>query len=331
MRAPDFWWSKDGGLLPALLSPTACLYGLAVKRRAAGTVPEVLPVPVVCVGNLVVGGAGKTPVALEIGSRLAARGAVPHFLSRGYRGRLPGPVRVNPAIHGFSDVGDEPLLLAQVAPTWVARDRAAGCRAAAEDGAGAIVMDDGFQNPGVRKDLSLVVIDTRRGFGNGRLIPAGPLRESVTDGLKRADAVVLMGGGGAELVSEIRGIRGTDFPILRAHVKTGAEVRDLAGRSVVAFAGLGDPGKFFATLEAVGSRVEARHGFPDHHAYADRELERLIDQARRFDAVLVTTAKDAVRLPEAFRDAVRTVTIHIEWEDEGRVDRLLDSIAPVSQ
>ena len=329
MRAPDFWWSKETTLWPALLAPAAGLYGLAVKRRAAGTVPADLPVPVVCIGNLVTGGAGKTPVALEIGSRLANRGAAPHFLSRGYRGRLEGPVQVDPDVHGFADVGDEPLLLAQVAPTWVARSRAAGGRAAAEGGAGVIVMDDGFQNPGVRKTLSLVVVDTRRGFGNGRLIPAGPLRESVADGLNRADAVILMGGGGTELASEIHGVVGTGFPILRAHAKPGAGLSELAGRPVVAFAGLADPGKFFTMLDAAGCRVEAHHGFPDHHAFSDRELESLTEEAGRAGAALVTTAKDAVRLPEAFREAVRTVTIHIEWEDEGRLDHLLDSIAPV--
>lgn len=330
MKAPAFWWSEGNGLWSVLLAPAACLYGAAAARKFAKASPVEMPVPVVCIGNLVAGGAGKTPVALDIGARLIERGAKPHFLSRGYGGSLPGPVRVEPEHHGFAEVGDEPLLLAEVAPAWISRDRVAGCEAAVAAGAGAIIMDDGFQNPAVHKTLSLVVVDGRRGFGNRRLIPAGPLREPVRSGLQRADGVVLMGGG-AELARQIRSIAGEGLPILHAHLKPGPEWGDLAGKPVVAFAGLGDPGKFFASLEAAGCRIKARRGFADHHPYAQRDLDRLTAEAERHGAALVTTAKDAMRLPDGAREDVRVLTIRVEWEDEGRLNELLEKAVPVSR
>ena len=330
MKAPEFWWSEGSGLWSALLAPAAGLYGAAAAWRFAKASPVEMPVPVVCIGNLVAGGAGKTPVALAIGARLIERGARPHFLSRGYGGSLSGPVRVDPERHGSAEVGDEPLLLAAVAPAWISRDRVAGCEAAIKAGAGAVIMDDGFQNPAIHKSLSLVVVDGRRGFGNGKLIPAGPLREPVRSGLQRADGVVLMDAG-ADLARQIRTIAGDDLPILHGHLKPGPEWRDLAGKPVMAFAGLGDPGKFFASLEAAGCRVEGRQGFADHHPYSRRDLDRLSAEAERLGATLVTTAKDAMRLPTGTRPDVQVLTIRVEWEDEGRLDELLEKAVLVSR
>jgi tetraacyldisaccharide 4'-kinase len=324
MRSPEFWWQDKPNPLAKILGPVSWAYGRAVRHRFEAANPVLAGVPVVCIGNLVVGGAGKTPVAMDLGKRLLDRGVAVHFLSRGYRGRLPGPVRVDPAHHSYRDVGDEPMMLAKLAPTWISRDRVAGCRAAVADGAGLIVMDDGFQNPSVSKDFSVVVVDAIRGFGNGRVIPGGPLRESVSVGLQRADVVVLLGGGGREIVDQVKSVTGAEFPILRAHIKPDAEARSLAGESVVAFAGIGDPSKFFVTLETLGCRIVGTHSFDDHHEYRPNELERLLAAAKRKSALVVTTAKDAERLPADIRESVRVLTIHVEWENEAAVNGIID-------
>lgn len=326
MKPPDFWWKDGNTVWPALLEPAARLYGWAARRRFESARPSEAGVPVVCVGNLVVGGAGKTPVVLDIGNRLIARGAGVNFLSRGYKGSLAGPVRVDADIHSFRDVGDEPLLLARRAPTWVSRDRAAGCRAAARRGAGIIVMDDGFQNPQIAKDFSFVVVDARRGFGNGRLLPAGPLREPVAVGLARADAVVLLGETDGGIAEDIKAAAGRDFPVLQASVKPEPETRDLVGRPVVAFSGIGDPVKFFATLRNLGCRLEATHAFPDHHAFTNGEIEKILAEAERRGALPVTTEKDAERLTAEVRNRVRVLTIRVEWEDEEVIMELLEPL-----
>lgn len=323
MRAPDFWWTPQGGVAAALLEPAARAYQAVAALRAGTVRPWRAGVPVLCVGNLVVGGAGKTPVALDIAARLAARGAVPHFLSRGYGGRLAGPVRVEPGRHTFAEVGDEPLLLADRAPTWVASDRAAGARAAVAAGAGAIVMDDGFQNPSLAKDVSLVVVDGGRGFGNGRSLPAGPLRESLASGLARADVVVLMGEdkvGAAQTIAAVR----PGLPILRARTVPGPELAELAGKSVVAFAGIGDPRKFFATLRAARCEMRGEVAFADHHPYSAADLAGLSERARVTGSLLATTAKDARRLPAGAVKDVRVLTIGVEWEDEAALETFLE-------
>src|SRR5690242_5245426 len=237
---PEFWAHR--GLLSTVLEPAAWVYGQAAAARQRWTTPWRAPVPVICVGNLVAGGAGKTPVALSLAQRLAKRGRRVHILSRGYGGRSPGPLAVDPARHTAADVGDEPLLLAEVAPTWVARDRVAGAKAAIAAGAELLLLDDGFQNPTFAKDLSLVVVDGGYGLGNGRVLPAGPLREPLPRGLARADAIVLMGedsAGVAPITAE--------KPLCRARLVP-ENPGEVAGRTVVAFAGIGRPEKFFATV-----------------------------------------------------------------------------------
>ena len=324
MRAPEFW--RHGGALPALLSPLGWIYGAATGARLARSRPEASPVPVLCVGNLVAGGAGKTPVALDLGARLQGSGGNVHFLARGYRGQNPGPIRVDPVRHDALAVGDEALLLAGTAPTWVARDRAAGVRAAAAQGAGLIVMDDGFQNPGVSKDLSLLVVDGGYGFGNGRMIPAGPLREPVEAGLARADAVVLIGADETGVGERIGAAPGRAIPVLGARVRPGPEAQDIANKSVVAFAGIARPDKFFDTLRGLGCRIVGAHPFPDHYAYEPQDIERLTREAEESGALAVTTAKDWVRLPAGQAHGVRVLTIAIEWEDEAGLDAILSPI-----
>jgi len=316
MKAPGFW--RADGALPALLSPLSLgmIAGAWLRRRM--TTPYRAPVPVICVGNLVAGGAGKTPVAIALGQRLAARGKAVHFLSRGYGGREAGPLRVDPGKHAAADVGDEPLLLARVAPSWIARDRAAGATAAVAAGAEAIVLDDGFQNPTVAKDLSLLVVDGNYGFGNGHVIPAGPLREPRAAGLARADAVVLMEPDGAGVASLLP----PGMPVLRATLAP-TDADTLRGRTVFAFAGIARPEKFFATLESIGCRMAARRAFPDHHPFSDAEIATLLADAARAGAVPVTTEKDAIRLPRALRDRVATLPVALRWADEAAVETLL--------
>ena len=319
MNAPTFW--QSGGVIPTLLAPISSLYGVLSARRRRAAKPWRAPVPVVCVGNLVAGGAGKTPVAIAIANRLTARGRRPHLLSRGHGGRERGPLQVEPGRHDALAVGDEPLLLAAAAPTWIARDRAAGARAAVESGAGAIVLDDGFQNPSVAKDLSFLVIDGGYGFGNGRLIPAGPLREPVAEGLARADAVVLLGEDRVGISAELPAAT----PVLSAALKPDEGAAVLRYRPVVAFAGIGRPEKFFATLDSLSCELLGRHSFADHHRYHDHEILVLADKATKLGALLVTTAKDHARLPDHLRALVTVVDVAVTWQDEDRLDSMLDA------
>jgi tetraacyldisaccharide 4'-kinase len=292
MREPAFWWRKSGG---SLLAPFAALYGaVAWGRIQAQGKPA--GVPVICLGNLTVGGAGKTPAALAVAHLLLAARERPFFLSRGYGGKLAGPVRVDPSFHRAADVGDEPLMLARLAPTIVARDRVAGARAARSGGASVIVMDDGFQNPSLNKDLAILVVDGRRGIGNGRVIPAGPLRAPLEIQIARAQAIVVVGppDGAAKILDTARRYGVTVF-----HGRLEADRNSLAAlgkRKVLAFAGIGNPEKFFATLTEAGIDVAARSSFPDHHRYTAAEAQGLIARAQAENLVLITTEKDHVRL-----------------------------------
>lgn len=322
MKTPAFWY-RPPGLASALLAPLGTLYGLAGRRRIAGTVPRKVGVPVVCVGNLVAGGAGKTPVGLALIAALQARGVVVHALTRGHGGREAGPLAVDPRRHTAADVGDEALLLAGATPCWVARDRLAGAERAVAAGAAAIVMDDGFQNPALHKDLSLIVADGAVGFGNGRLVPAGPLRERVADGLARADALVILGEDRHGLAALAGG-----RPVLIARLEPDPEAAArLAGRDVLAFAGIGRPEKFFATLEALGARIAERVPFADHHPYRPAEVAALIERAAALGALPVTTAKDAVRLPPEMRAKIAVLPVSVRWTDESALAALLTHVS----
>lgn len=287
MRAPGFWWGKPGPL-STLLSPLAVVYGRIAQKRLSQP-GERAGIPVVCVGNPTVGGAGKTPTAIAIARMLIAAGERPVFLTRGYGGMLAGPVTVE-AAHTAVQVGDEPLLLARVAPTVVAANRVAGARLAREQGASVIVMDDGFQNPLLAKDFSLLVTDAR-GAGNGRVLPAGPLRAPLAPQLARASALLIVGGAAPPVEAPRR------LPVFRARLEPDpGAVESLKSGKALAFAGIGDPDKFFATLEAAGIDAPVRRGFPDHHRYTAAEARALIRDAERNDLQLVTTEKDLIRL-----------------------------------
>jgi tetraacyldisaccharide 4'-kinase len=320
MKAPAFW-ARPPGLLSELLLPVGAGWDVAGRLREALFRPYSPPVPVVCVGNLVAGGAGKTPVALTLATHLVSCGVAVHIVTRGYGGRLGGPVRVDPARHDASAVGDEALSLAVRAPCWVARDRARGVRAAAEAGAQLVVLDDGFQNPGIAKTLSLVVVDAAYGFGNGRVIPAGPLRENLARGLARADAIVFLGG---ETQRYGLGFPGDDgaLPVLHAELRPVGGER-LAGRRLLAFAGIGRPEKFFATLQALGAELVGTRPYPDHYPFGAGELDQLLRAAERAQACLITTAKDIVRVPATMRSAIEVLEVEICWDDPGALAELL--------
>jgi len=299
MREPRFWYPASRnrtGIAARLLAPAGFLYGAAggLKRQLAKPVQSTLPV--ICIGNITSGGAGKTPVAMTIASLLLKQGERVHFLSRGYGGRERGPIRVDPFHHGAHDVGDEPLLLAAVAPTWVAADRPKGAAAAERGGAGLIIMDDGFQNPSLAKDFSILVVDAAVGLGNGRLIPAGPLREKVDSALARTNAVILTGrghaGDGIAARARARGI-----PVFRSIVRPPSPPE--TGGPLLAFAGIGRPDKFFQTLRDLGAEIAETVSYPDHHVYRDSDALALLVRARELDARLITTEKDAVRLTHA--------------------------------
>jgi len=322
MRAPEFW-AAPPGVAARLLAPLAALWGVAAHRRQRGAGRGArVPVPVACVGNLVAGGAGKTPVVLSLAALAAARGVRAQVVTRGYGGRLAGPLCVDSACHDAAMVGDEALLLAAAAPCWLARNRAAGVRAAADAGAELVLLDDGFQDPAIAKDLSLLVIDAAYGFGNFRLIPAGPLREPVAAGLARADAIVLIGPG-----EPPPAVRACGLPILRAQLQPLHGER-FAGARVIAFAGIGRPEKFFAGLAALGATLAAAHPFPDHHRYRPAELDRLRREAAAADARLVTTAKDRVRLPAALRTGIETLDIELRWDDPAMIIGMLSRLSP---
>lgn len=315
MKAPAFWSAGDRSLWPALLAPLAGIYGLAQDIRRRYVSPVKAGLPVVCIGNLVAGGAGKTPAAMAIAQILAGAGWKVHFLSRGYGGKLAGPVRVDPAIHDYRDVGDEPLLLASMAPCWVAHDRVQGARAAQAGGAEVIVLDDGFQNPKLYKDCAIVVIDAGFGFGNGKLMPAGPLREPVSTGLARADAVMLVGEGdnfpGQELLDRSK-------PLLRGILIPTEESLRLTGARVVAFAGIGRPQKFFDSLQRAGCKIVQSYAFADHQPYDVDSFMAMVDTAAALSATLVTTRKDYMRLDAAQRKMVDVfdVVLHLKAADE---------------
>lgn len=294
MREPAFWY-RPRSLPSYALWPLGALYGAIAERRM------LLPgtdagIPVICVGNYHVGGAGKTPTVLALTKLLRELGETPVVLSRGYGGRLKGPVMVDRARHTAADVGDEPLMMARDVPVAVARDRLDGVALAKSQGATMILMDDGFQNPRLLKDASLIVIDSERGLGNGQVFPAGPLRAPLQAQLARTDALVLIGDGRAanDVAAELAK---RNKPELRAHLKPDASsIAQLFGKRVLAFAGIGDPERFFRTLRASGIEIVGSRAFADHYPYSERDIEDLWGDARRNGLTLVTTEKDLARI-----------------------------------
>lgn len=323
MRAPGFW-HRPPGLAARLLSPLGALYAGATRRRLARGNPVDPGVPVICVGNINAGGTGKTPTVIALMQRLSDRGIAAHVLSRGHGGSAEGPLRVDERAHAAAEVGDEPLLMAAFGPVWVGRDRVATAQAAVAAGAQALILDDGFQNPALVKTLSIVVVDAVLGFGNGRCIPAGPLREPVAAGMARADLLLSVGHeraqaafreswGGAITVPHVTGVL--------EPLPTGMEWR---GTPFLAFAGIGHPDKFFATLRGLGATLVETVALSDHQPLTPAILARLERDAALHGAQIVTTEKDAVRLPQEWRRRVLTLPVRMTFADPAALDAALD-------
>jgi len=309
-----------------MLLPAAAIYG-AVSRALRNRINSFqASVPVICVGNLTAGGTGKTPTVIKIIETLTHMGVTVHAVSRGYGGSEVGPLAVEVGKHDAAQVGDEPLLIASFAPTWVAKDRAAGVRAAIKAGADVVILDDGFQNPSVAKDLSVVVVDAGYGFGNRRCIPAGPLREPVEEGMARADALILIGDPPEPWPEVFHG-----KPVLRASFKPRFSGIELDGARVLAFAGIGRPEKFFETVRGQGASIVDSEAFPDHYRYNRAMIERLMARAEAKDLMLVTTEKDAVKLPRDTLGKVWPIPVDLVFQDDQSLHGLLSVFTSDSQ
>ncbi len=325
MRAPGFWHEAPG-LVSGLLKPLGAIYAAGTARRLAKGAREDVGVPVICVGNINAGGTGKTPTAIALAQRLIARGVAVQAVTRGYGGSVEGPLRVLERENSAAEVGDEALLLAAFLPTWVAKDRLSGARAAVEAGAECIILDDGFQNPALAYDLSLVVVDAWRGFGNGRVIPAGPLREPVDVGLVRANMVLSIGPEAAQARFAKTWGGSISVPHLMGALEPLPTGLPLDGLPVLAFAGIGHPEKFFQTLRDMGAKLLTTHALADHQPLSDALMTRLLHDAKMRGAQVVTTEKDAVRLPHELRTQVMTVPVRLQLSDWSVLDQALDRV-----
>ena len=316
-NAPEFWNRpvSSPGLAARALTPLSWLYTALSAARQKQCNPLHADVPVICVGNLNVGGTGKTPTCIALVQLLLEMGVKPHIVSRGYGGQMAGPIQVNERKHSATEVGDEPLLLAAFAPTWVAKDRTGGVEAAQTAEAEVIILDDGFQNPSIHKDLSIVVVDARVGFGNGRVMPAGPLREPVVAGMNRADLVISIGAAQDRVGFAKQWQHLIDIPILAATLEPLQTGMDWAGLNVLAFAGIGRPQKFFETLTGLGANIVQSEALDDHQQLTPAIMTRLSRQAKAQNLQLVCTEKDAVRLDPKYRAAVLTVPVRLRILD----------------
>jgi len=317
MKAPAFWY-KSPGLISTLLWPASLFYRMGGVIRRTVASPYHAKIPVICIGNIIAGGAGKTPVTLTLAKMMQEKGHKPVFVTRGYGGREHGPLQVDLSRHTARDVGDEALLLARVAPLWIGRDRAAAIRAAEPHGTH-IIIDDGLQNPSILPDLAFLVIDGSIAFGNGRLIPAGPLRETFNEAMRRVTAIILIGDdAGQRITPRLR------CPVIRAHWHPDFPDDFPHEQNFYAFAGIGRPEKFYATCAEAGVTLVGTKDFPDHHMFSTGELAGLQKQAETLGARLLTTEKDWVRLPPGFQDKVTVFRARLAFDESEMLIKMID-------
>ena len=321
LKAPKFWYQKKDTLLSSSLYPLSLIFRLGTKLRNISSREKTANLPIICIGNIVIGGAGKTPVALKIGHMLKQAGYNPHFVSKGYGGLEKNNTLVKDW-HSPKSVGDEPLLLSEIAPTWIGLDRNKSFELAKENGADSIVMDDGFQNPTLQKNFSIIVINGEQGFGNKRVIPAGPLRESINRGLSRTNLIITIGDISDNLKDKIP----RHIPIIGAHFKIKEDDLTLKSQRITAFAGIAYPDKFFNSLKSVKVNIVDEISYSDHHIYTENDLLYLAEIANKNKSILVTTKKDMVRIPKSFRSLVRTIDGFIQLDDEKLLLEILSNV-----
>ena len=336
VKEPSWWYADGQHWQTAVLTPLSHVYGAIAGGRLERATPYRSRLPVICVGNLTAGGTGKTPLALLLAGVLRNLGREPWFLSRGYGGRIAGPVCVDPTTHSAADVGDEPLLLATTAAAVIARNRRTGAQfiESAAPANAVIIMDDGLQNPSLAKSFTIAVVDGGRGLGNGLVIPAGPLRAPLNVQTKRTDAIIVMGQANVAVRADIAALQNR-FGNRLLHARS-APVGDtgwLNGANVVAFAGIANPDRFFTTLESLGARIAQRIAFADHHAFTESDAATLVSAAGRHNATLITTEKDIARLAGAvgtcatLRARAKTlpVTLNFDDGDLARLTAMIDA------
>ncbi|MDR2458585.1 MAG: tetraacyldisaccharide 4'-kinase [Holosporales bacterium] len=308
------FWDKSDSIAARLLEPVSKIYNAISSARYSSVTPETVAVPTICVGNVVVGGAGKTPVAAAVCELLKSEERTPHIISSGYGGYIKNVVRVDDKIHTYLQVGDEALLLSRIAPTWIGKNKIHACRAASSAGADVVVMDDGLQNNTVVKDLSILVVDSGQGFGNEKVLPAGPLRETVESGVRKSDVVLIIGEGSEAIENRVLSVS-KDIRIYHARTEAVNPTPE-NDRKVIGFCGLGYPNKFRMSLEQARYNVVDFIAFRDHHAYTITEIQRLITTARRVNARLVTTWKDYVKIPNVFKDDIEAIGVRLKIEED---------------
>ncbi len=321
LKAPRFWYKKNDTYLSNTLYPFSLLFRLGTKLRNLVSHKKISQLPVICIGNIVVGGAGKTPVAIKLGILLKKNGYKPHFVSKGY-----GGIETNNTLikewHSPQSVGDESLLLSEIAPTWIGKDRNKSFMLAWESGADCIIMDDGFQNPTLQKDFSIIVINGEQGFGNKRVIPSGPLRESISRGISRANLIIVIG----EIAEDVRKKIPRAIPLIHANFKISKDNKIYKNQKVTAFAGIAYPDKFYNSLQEQGAILEKKISYPDHHIFDENDMLNLAETANMTKSILVTTKKDFVRIPKAYRSLVSTLDGEIEFEEEKLLVEILSNL-----
>ncbi|MDN6041523.1 MAG: tetraacyldisaccharide 4'-kinase [Acetobacter sp.] len=321
---PKFWQEPDRRFLPFLLAPFSKIVAACAARRLRQSGWKA-PVPVLCCGNLTMGGTGKTTVVLDLMARLQAQGVVVHALIRGYKGRITTPTQVDPIRHTARDVGDEALLLAACGPTWVGGNRAVSAQKAIQAGAQCLIMDDGLQNPTLHKTYSVLIIDGAVGLGNGHVLPAGPLREEATGALQRADVVLMIGHDKTGFLTRYAPfLRHTH--VMHANLQTVMPLAPEKERQpYVAFAGLGRPDKFFEGLKQAQAHIVKTCAFPDHYFYQNGDIQKLYALAQHYNARLLTTPKDAIRLPAAIRNTITLASVSLQWGNAHMPEHILNS------